>query len=89
MNEIVRRTSDKPPLKGRRAVDARAYPEPIQTQFSPCKSLAIVGKAVEIPVRSNAERKSEMETEMKISQNLLSRCGFPEGAVDGSDMVVC
>ena len=38
------------PMKGRIAVDAMVYALPAHTKSVPCKSLTIVGKAVEIAV---------------------------------------
>ena len=86
-SELKTHTSDNPPQSGSRAVDASANPEPIQTQLSPCKSLAIVGIAVETPVRSKADKKREMQAERKINQNLPSRLGLSVGSSKLSVMI--
>ena len=66
-------TSARPPHIGMRAVDDNAYAEPTHTKSFPCKSLIIVGRAVVSPVKSKAGKKSDMQMEPKISQNLAPR----------------
>ena len=43
---------------------------------APCKSFAIVGRAVATPVKSSAEEKSEMQRDTRTSQNLMPLSGF-------------
>lgn len=63
------KTSASRPEKGRMAVLARPYAEPIQTKLSPpLSSLVIVGTAVETAVRSSALRRLASRMAVKQSQ---------------------
>ena len=71
------KTSARRPEKGRIAVLARPYADPIHTKSSPpWRSLVIVGTAVDTAVMSSALRKLATTTAMKDSQN--AEPFFPE-----------
>ena len=82
-------TSDNPPQKERTAVDASEYPVPIHTQLPPGRSLTMVGRTVDIPVRSKADKNKEMKAETIMNQTLLSRLLLPSAsAADMLELVI-
>lgn len=79
------RTSAKPPLIGRKAVDAREYAAPTQTKSSPCKSWMILGRAVDTADSSIADKNIARQRERKIIQNFKSFLG----SEDVGEFIAC